>query len=41
MNAKKFKRLIQSRKVNIHVYDQMVDENGTTHIKCKVFYGKR
>jgi len=41
MNAKKFKRLTDQRKVRIvHIYDQKITEEGQTIIKCKIISAK-
>lgn len=37
MNAKKFKRLLDDRKVRIiKIYDQRITEEGQTIIQCRV-----
>ena len=32
MNAKRFKTMIRTRRVNVFVYDQKIDNNGQTRI---------
>lgn len=41
MNAKRFKSIIQSRKLRIQVLDQVTDDHDTTHIYCRVLKSKR
>lgn len=41
MNAKRFKRLIWSKKVKLVVFDQIVDEDGIVHIYGKLLKSKQ